>query len=172
MLFVRLLLAAVGSLCFSGSSSALTTPFERKSSILTSLASSDKVVPGTVARVPDTVAYNRRDTLRNVALVASSVFLLPSEPSSAAETTSSTAEITDKIFINIKGIPGTDEQKRIVIGLFGKDAPNSVTKLKDLVTRQGLPAPCRPKPERSLQREQLEGKRRLDDYLSRTYSKF
>lgn len=72
---------------------------------------------------------------------------------SAAENTAST-EITDRIYVTIKGL-GPDP-RRIVIGLFGKDAPSSVSKLKQLVFETGLPAPCRPRAERSLQKEQLE----------------
>jgi cyclophilin family peptidyl-prolyl cis-trans isomerase len=87
-------------------------------------------------------------------------------PTSAAAAVGSTDEaiVTDRIFVEIKGLPSSSsssssssaEPRRIVIGLFGKDAPNSVSKLKNLVTSQGLATPCRPKPERSLQREQLE----------------
>ena len=79
-------------------------------------------------------------------------------PAFAASDTSS-AEVTDKIFIEVKGLPGTaasaDPTKRIVIGLFGKEAPSCVAKLKKLVSG-GLPAPCRPRAERTLQKEQLE----------------
>ena len=102
----------------------------------------------------DTV-YNRRDALLGSAAVVFSSLMVPQQ-SLAAESTTAAAEITDKIFINVKGIPGTDEPKRIVIGLFGKEAPKSVAKLKALVSSEGLPAPCRPRAERSLQKEQLE----------------
>jgi cyclophilin family peptidyl-prolyl cis-trans isomerase len=84
----------------------------------------------------------------------------------AAAVASSTddSEITDRIFVEIKGLPSSTssssssstEPRRIVIGLFGKYSPNTVSKLKNLVTSQGLATPCRPKAERSLQREQLE----------------
>jgi len=103
----------------------------------------------------------------------------------AADATSSTATssspvITDRIFLEIKGLPpaaaaslsssSTAEgdapstmnnnsnapPARIVIGLYGKEAPQSVTRLRQLVSRQGLPVPCRPKAERALQKEQLE----------------
>ena len=150
--FVRFCIVGVGTLCLRSSSAWTTTTLSHERSISTSLASSKDI--------PHTPVFNRRDALRNTLLVASSV-LLKGEPCFAADT-STTAEITDKIFVNIKGIPGTDEQKRIVIGLFGKDSPNSVAKLKSLVTSQGLPAPCRPRAERVLQKEQLEGEcRRL-----------
>ena len=78
---------------------------------------------------------------------------------SAAET-SLASEVTDKIFLEIKGLPAAEGEvptnKRVVIGLFGKDAPQSVEKLKKLVSDQGLPAACKPKEERMMQREQLE----------------
>eukprot|EP00977_Amphora_coffeiformis_P020628 scaffold8374_cov175-Amphora_coffeaeformis.AAC.67 len=148
MIFVRLFLVGVGIVYLESSSAWTTTTSSssHKRLISTSLASSRDV--------HCTPVFHRRDALRNAALIASSVFL-KREPSFAAES-SATAVITDKIYINVKGIPGTDEQKRIVIGLFGKDSPNSVAKLKSLVTSQGLPAPCRPKAERVLQKEQLE----------------
>ncbi len=70
------------------------------------------------------------------------------------------SQVTDKIFLDIKGLPSSEGEmaktKRIVIGLFGKDAPQSVEKPKKLVSDEGLPAPCKPKEERVLQREQLE----------------
>ena len=94
-----------------------------------------------------------------VGVGTASTLLAP--PSLAADSTAS--EITDKIFLEIKGLPttmadgttSTAINKRIVIGLFGKDAPSSTTRLKQLVST-GLPAPCKPKEERMLQREQLE----------------
>ena len=70
--------------------------------------------------------------------------------------------VTDKVFVEIKGLPGPDGSaptggtQRIVIGLFGKDSPQSVDKLKRLFGPAGLPATCKPKEERVLQREQLE----------------
>ena len=102
--------------------------------------------------------------------------------SSTKTATSSSPEITDRIFLEIKGLPpaaaaslsssssSTAEgdapspannnnnapPARIVIGLYGKEAPQSVTRLRQLVSRQGLPVPCRPKAERALQKEQLE----------------
>ena len=70
------------------------------------------------------------------------------------------SQVTDKIYLDIKGLPTTEGEapttKRIVIGLFGKNAPQSTEKLKKLVGSEGLPAPCKPKEERLLQREQLE----------------
>mmetsp|Transcript_12353 Transcript_12353/g.16185 ORF Transcript_12353/g.16185 Transcript_12353/m.16185 type:complete len:350 (+) Transcript_12353:44-1093(+) len=67
--------------------------------------------------------------------------------------------ITDKIFLTIKGLPassGLEEgDNKIVIGLYGDRAPSSVAKIKALVT-YGLPTPCKPKAERTLQKEQLE----------------
>ena len=98
---------------------------------------------------------SRRDALGNVALVVGAALGLPSG-AQAAETSTSTAQVTDKIYVNVKGIPGTDGPERIVIGLFGNDAPESVKKIKALVSNQGLPAPCRPRAERSLTKEQLE----------------
>lgn len=76
-------------------------------------------------------------------------------PSIATE--SSTAIITDKIYLDIKGISPAEPPQRIVIGLFGHDAPEATNQLKQLVTKQGLPASCKPKDNsRLLQKEQLE----------------
>jgi cyclophilin family peptidyl-prolyl cis-trans isomerase len=46
--------------------------------------------------------------------------------------------------------------RRIVIGLFGKDSPQSVAKLKSLMSNEGLPAACKPKEQKLLQKDQLE----------------
>ena len=78
----------------------------------------------------------------------------------AIERSSSDAKVTDRIFIDINGLP-TEEgalevNTRIVIGLFGDDAPGPVSLLKQLVSTMGLPAKCRRREERALQREQLE----------------
>jgi len=91
------------------------------------------------------------------ALVASS--FSSSTPAIAASIPELAATVTDKIFVEVKGLPTADgaapTTQRIVIGLFGKDAPKSVDKLK-LLMGPGLPAVCKPKEERVLQREQLE----------------
>jgi cyclophilin family peptidyl-prolyl cis-trans isomerase len=78
------------------------------------------------------------------------------EETTPASTTA--AAVTDKIYINVRGLPGTEQQQpqRIVIGLFGRDAPACTQQLKRLVTKEGLPSPCRPRAVRSLQKEQLE----------------
>lgn len=99
-------------------------------------------------------SISRRAALRS--LGATSVVICASSMTphaSAAENTGS-AEVTDRIYFAIKGL-GPDP-RRIVIGLFGKEAPSSVSKIKKLVSDSGLPAPCRAKAERSLQKEQLE----------------
>lgn len=68
------------------------------------------------------------------------------------------AEITDKIFIEFKGLGGgPDSSNRIVIGLFGKDAPQPVSVLKQLVTKGGYKSKCKPlDTSRLLQKDQLE----------------
>jgi cyclophilin family peptidyl-prolyl cis-trans isomerase len=75
--------------------------------------------------------------------------------------TTANAEITSKIFIQLKGLPteleSTVEGEDIItIGLFGKESPQPVSILQQLVSASGYPAKCKPKEIRSLQREQLE----------------
>jgi cyclophilin family peptidyl-prolyl cis-trans isomerase len=100
------------------------------------------------------------------AVLAMGLYGLPTAAVAAAASSTDEAEVTDRIFVEIKGLtsssssssssPSSTEPRRIVIGLFGKAAPHTVSKLKNLVTSQGLATPCRPKAERTLQREQLE----------------
>ena len=102
-------------------------------------------------------AFARKTSVLSLIVGASSL-LTGVCPAFATE--ESSTQITDKIFLSIKGIPSPADQPatsaRIVIGLYGNAAPNSVKKIKQLVTREGLPATCRPKAERVLQKEQLE----------------
>jgi cyclophilin family peptidyl-prolyl cis-trans isomerase len=102
-----------------------------------------------------------------------------SDVSTSSSSSSATAEITDKIYITVKGLKSGNAEtivtasgsvqplqpqqtRRIVIGLFGKDAPLTVAKIKALVNSKpggggGLAAPCKPRDtDRSLQKEQLE----------------
>jgi cyclophilin family peptidyl-prolyl cis-trans isomerase len=90
--------------------------------------------------------------------IAGSQLLLPTVPAFASTSDSSLDEVTDRIFLLVKGLPGaaaSADTKRIVIGLFGKEEPSAVAQLKKLFS-SGLPAPCRPLAERTLQKEQLE----------------
>ena len=101
-------------------------------------------------------SLNRRDCL--VAGGLSLISVLSPRPAVADD---NEPKITDKIYLTIKGLPAsseglsTESDARIVIGLYGDMAPSSVAKIKALVT-DGLVAPCKPKAERSLQKEQLE----------------
>ncbi|EEC44748.1 predicted protein [Phaeodactylum tricornutum CCAP 1055/1] len=114
---------------------------------------------------------SRRDTLQTwlmVPLLTAAIVALDPDRSLAAPPSTKDATITDKIFITVKGLPKREEEpefepKRIVIGLFGTEAPESVDKLKRLVASSssgqlsnGLAIPCRPKATRTLQKEQLE----------------
>lgn len=102
---------------------------------------------------------SRRDllaTLIAASLVTTSTITIGTRPALAATSTSE-AKVTDKIYIDIKGLSQEDPApRRIVIGLFGKDAPEATSMLKALVSPQGLRAACKPKEVRSLQKEQLE----------------
>lgn len=85
-------------------------------------------------------------------------------PEIAVASESNLGEITDKVFVDVSGLSAsasaeTGKTQRIVLGLFGKDAPSSVQRLKLLhaTSGAGLPAPCKPlKEDFLIQREQLE----------------
>ncbi len=82
-----------------------------------------------------------------------------SDGTSEKEKNAESAEITSKIFIELKGLPSesdTFEEDIITIGLFGNDAPQPVSILEELVSSSGYFAKCKPKEIRTLQREQLE----------------
>lgn len=114
---------------------------------------------------------SRRDLLRRTAAALAGglahLSLHPAVASAASADSVDDAEITDKIFFTIRGLPssssdsggGSGSTKRVVIGLFGKDAPSSVEKIKKLFSAPsdagGLPAPCRPREERALEQDQL-----------------
>ena len=108
---------------------------------------------------------SRRDFLASVTAASiatiSSQLATPVSPAFAASTTAD-AKVTDRVYVDLKGLvdPGEDPvyatPKRVVIGLFGEDAPQAVGILKKLVSKEGLPADCKPKETRTLQREQLE----------------
>mmetsp|Transcript_13528 Transcript_13528/g.29410 ORF Transcript_13528/g.29410 Transcript_13528/m.29410 type:complete len:341 (-) Transcript_13528:200-1222(-) len=96
-------------------------------------------------------------------LISASVPVMPAR----AEGTKSTADanITDEIFIEFKGLsnPGDgssssgNSNDRITIGLFGNDAPQPVSILKQVVTKEGYKSKCKPlDTSRTLQKEQLE----------------
>jgi len=110
-------------------------------------------------------APSRRDFLASVTAAAlatvSSLLVAPASPAFAASATAD-AKVTDRVYVDVKGVvdPGEDPvyatPKRLVIGLFGEDSPQAVGILKKLVSKEGLPADCKPKETRTLQREQLE----------------
>eukprot|EP00586_Coscinodiscus_wailesii_P021310 CAMPEP_0172503212 /NCGR_PEP_ID=MMETSP1066-20121228/167293_1 /TAXON_ID=671091 /ORGANISM="Coscinodiscus wailesii, Strain CCMP2513" /LENGTH=206 /DNA_ID=CAMNT_0013278853 /DNA_START=136 /DNA_END=752 /DNA_ORIENTATION=+ len=92
-----------------------------------------------------------------------STALAEEEAAAVAQKSTATqdAKITDKIYIDIKGVSSetttTTSSSRITIGLFGDDAPQPVSVLKQLVSPSGYPAKCKPlDTNRVLQREQLE----------------
>ncbi|KAL3792398.1 hypothetical protein ACHAWO_000979 [Cyclotella atomus] len=97
-------------------------------------------------------AATRRDFFASIAAAS---ILTASSPSRAAPTTD--AAITDKIFIEFKGLSASGEKDRIVIGLFGNDAPQPVSILKQLVSKEGYKSKCKPlDTSRLLQKDQLE----------------
>lgn len=113
--------------------------------------------------VPSRRGFLTSATAAALAAAVSSQAVVPASPAIAATGASTAdAKVTDRVYIDVKGLvdPGEDpvyaSPKRLVIGLFGEDAPQAVGILKQLVSKQGLPADCKPKESRTLQREQLE----------------
>uniref|UniRef100_A0A7S2UKN4 PPIase cyclophilin-type domain-containing protein n=1 Tax=Attheya septentrionalis TaxID=420275 RepID=A0A7S2UKN4_9STRA len=95
-------------------------------------------------------------------------FMTGITPTKASAMSTSDAEITDKIYLEFKGIPnnnvnsedGIPSVDRIVIGLFGKDEPQPVGIVKQLVSPTGYSTPCKPPDTtRLLEKERLESKK-------------
>lgn len=85
------------------------------------------------------------------------------ETSTVLSKSSSEAQITSRIFLQLKGLPTDDSndinefsEDIITIGLFENDAPQPASILKQIVSKEGFNAKCKPKEVRMLQREQLE----------------
>jgi len=99
-----------------------------------------------------------------LAIVATAVASGPPNEAAAASDESRIGAVTDKVYVDVSGLSAsasaeTGKTQRIVMGLFGTDAPSSVKKLKLLheTSGQGLSAPCKPlKEDFLIQREQLE----------------
>jgi len=133
-----------------------------------SLDTEEKEVPSSSSLAADDPGNpTRRNFFASVASSALTTTLLsssfPVPPARAEGGAKSTADatVTDKIFIEFKGLsaPGDiiDNPDRITIGLFGNDSPQPVSILKQLVTREGYKSKCKPlDTSRTLQKEQLE----------------
>ncbi len=93
-------------------------------------------------------------------LLAASTILTSS--AAIAADGASDAVVTDKIYVEFKGIASTaadaaPTKDRIVIGLFGNESPQPVSVLKQLVTKEGYRSKCKElDTTRLLQKEQLE----------------
>jgi hypothetical protein len=106
----------------------------------------DRAPPNPSSDINSSSTHRRAFLQQLVTGVSFVAALVPfsSVPALAASTTDA-VEVTDKIFIDIKGLGGPSEggtHQRLVIGLFGKEAPDPVAKLKQLVSSQGLPVGC------------------------------
>ena len=110
----------------------------------------------------DNSINNRRDFIGKV--IATSTIFTSSAALAADSDKASDAVITDKIFVEFKGIASNNaadatstNKDRVVIGLFGNDAPQPVSVLKQLVSKQGYRSKCKQlDTTRLLQKEQLE----------------
>jgi len=112
-------------------------------------------------RTPVSCTPSRRYLLLSSILATTAGDLLTNQKQPAwagEEATIDNAEVTDRVYFALQGLPSSpSEPKRVVIGLFGKQAPQSVRKLKQLFSPSvGLPAPCRPRAVRTLEKEQLQ----------------
>ena len=107
----------------------------------------------------DIATSTRRNFFTSIVSSAVMISSLPRSVNAAEETRSTNdATITDKIFIEFKGLSAPSEPNdRIVIGLFGNDAPQPVSILKQVVTPQGYKSKCKPlDTSRTFEKEQLE----------------
>jgi cyclophilin family peptidyl-prolyl cis-trans isomerase len=150
---------ALGLLVVSSSSWTNSAENRRHPSSWTRTSKSNAhPVPSNEAAVSLAVPSSRRSVLQHwIAVPAITSIVLSGFPVKAsADATTAEAAVTDRVYVEFKGLPNSDGPRKIVIGLFGKDAPDSVSKIKQLVSPAGLPTPCRPKGERTLQKEQLE----------------
>ena len=115
---------------------------------------------------------NRRTFVSNILTTSNLLFLsqwtIPKPSFASSSTDTATATVADKIFIEFQGLPTTSDTSsstttnsfdaasnanRIVIGLFGSDAPQPVSILKQLVSKgsASYQAPCQPRAIRTLQ---------------------
>ena len=120
---------------------------------------SQEITPGKhpfVQAATSSDVSSRRQWFQNTLVTTSA--LIAATTVNPSEVLAAQQEVTDKVFLDIKGLPSAEGggTKRIIIGLYGKEAPQSAGKLKQLFGSSGLPTLCKPKEERSLQREQLE----------------
>ena len=101
------------------------------------------------------VVNKRRAFFSAVATSAASILAVP--PYSRADEVRSTrdAQVTDTLYIDLRTPDGTTD--RITVGLFGKDAPQPVSILKQLVSPSGYKSKCKPlDTSRLFEKEQLE----------------
>lgn len=105
--------------------------------------------------VKDASLVNKRRAFFSA--MATSAASILAVPYSRADDSRSTrdAVVTDKIYIDIRTPDGTTD--RIIVGLFGKDAPQPVSILKQLVSPSGYKSKCKPlDTSRLFEKEQLE----------------
>lgn len=102
--------------------------------------------------------FAKMTTSTLITSIIGSSLIMPDAHAEGTTKSTSDATITDKIYIEFKGLSGPSEPNdRIVIGLFGNDAPQPVSILKELVTKEGYKSKCKPlDTTRVLQKEQLE----------------
>ena len=99
-------------------------------------------------------SVSRRRVLEQLLLSTTAAAIMTASTPQESQAATADAAVTDKIFVEIK--TPTGEPQRIVIGLFGSEAPQATKQLKQLVSASGLPVGCKPLEQRTLQKEQLE----------------
>lgn len=153
-----LVIASILPCCNSFASSGVVSSSLSKTRLTAEAQNVAKNVKATTQIESTAMNKNRRDTISGLCTMFTAGVLVSTIalPSAAAADTENEPEVTDKIYIDLKS-PTDTESRRIVIGLYGKVAPKSCKALQQLVSRQGLSIPCKPKDEsRVVQKEQLE----------------
>ena len=155
---------AVAAAAAASSSSSYLSALRRDANADDDVGVGSRPPPRSPQRTP--LPSSRKKFLSSVSAgtlaAAASALSAPRSASAAEENglrSTADAEITDRIFVELKGLSSAGSgstTSRIVIGLFGKDAPQPVSALKGLCSSDGLPAKCKPRETRMLQKEQLE----------------
>jgi len=142
--------------------SAVTSSIKYNTYMSLSMMSNDgyqsSLIDDTDLLSDDIATSTRRNFFTSIVSSAVMISSLPTSVNAEDKRSTIDATITDKIFIEFKGLSAPSEPNdRIVIGLFGNDASQPVSILKQVVTPQGYKSKCKPlDTTRTFEKEQLE----------------